>query len=204
MLHYETVHTHTLGLLRKLMLLPQLKGFALAGGTSLALQIGHRVSVDLDFFGNRPFDIEELLELLREIAHVKPLKMSKNILILDMEGVKVDFVNYRYPLLKSVIVIDDLRLLSLEDIEAMKLAAIAGRGRKRDFTDLYFLLKHFTLADIISFYNQKYNDGSKMMIVRSLSYFEDADTDENLKLLKKVDWNEIKTLILRKIKTHYH
>ena len=90
------------------------------------------------------------------------------------------------------------------DIEAMKLAAIAGRGRKRDFTNLYFLLKHFTLADIISFYNQKYNDGSEMMIVRSLSYFDDADTDENLKLLKKVDWNEIKTLILRKIKTHYH
>jgi hypothetical protein len=77
--------------------------------------------------------------------------------------------------------------------------AIAGRGRKRDFTDLYFLLQQFTLREILDFYNQKYHDGSEMMIVRSLTYFDDADTDEDLKLFKKIKWEKVKSTILKEV-----
>jgi predicted nucleotidyltransferase component of viral defense system len=201
MLHYETVFPDTLGLLKTLMNVPELEGFNLAGGTSLALQIGHRLSYDLDMFGNRPFEYQEIMDLLAPIATVKTMSQSRHILILDVAEIKVDFVNYRYPLINPPLLIDGLRLLSTADISAMKLAAIAGRGRKRDFTDLYFLLQEFSLREILDFYNQKYADGSEMMIVRSLTYFDDAETDEDLMLFKKVKWEKVKSTILKEVNT---
>jgi Nucleotidyl transferase AbiEii toxin, Type IV TA system len=140
MLHRKTIAAPTLGLLKDITAIPQLSAFNLAGGTSLALQIGHRLSVDLDFFGHRPFQTQEILDLLQPIGQVRMMSQSRNILVLNVEGVKVDFVNYRYPLITEVIHTEGLRLLDLPDIAAMKLAAIAGRGRKRDFIDIYFLL----------------------------------------------------------------
>ena len=199
MLHYETVFPDTLELLKTLMNIPELEGFNLAGGTSLALQIGHRLSYDLDMFGNRPFEYQEIMDLLAPIATVKTMSQSRHILILDVEEIKVDFVNYRYPLINPPLLIDGLRILSTADIAAMKLAAIAGRGRKRDFTDLYFLLQEFSLREILDFYNQKYADGSEMMIARSLTYFDDAETDEDLKLFKKVKWEKVKSTILKEV-----
>jgi hypothetical protein len=203
MLHYTTIYPNTLELLKKLMAVPELSGFCLAGGTSLALQVGHRISYDLDLFGQRNFDVEEILDLLAPIVKVEILQQSKNILILDAQGIKVDFVNYRYPLLNPTITIDNIRLLSKSDIGAMKLAAIAGRGKKRDFTDVYFLLQEYKLNELMTFYNKKYADSSEMMVVRSLSYFDDADSDEDSVLLKKVDWEVIKDEILSQIKRFY-
>lgn len=185
------------------MALPELAPFALAGGTSLALQIGHRISVDLDFFGSMPLEIEEILDLLHPLGNVTILKQSRNILITDINGVKVDFVNYRYPLLNPPIVIDNLRLVRIEDIAAMKLAAIAGRGRKRDFIDLFFLLKSFSLPEMMGFYTQKYQDGSEMMIARSLTYFNDADSDEDMQMLQPISWDTVKTFITDTVKQHY-
>ena len=93
----------------------------------MALQIGHRVSVDLDFFGHRPFETQELLDELHDLAPLSIMSQSKNILVLNAQGMKVDFVNYRYPLVAVPLLMDGLRLLTLPDIGAMKLAAIAGR-----------------------------------------------------------------------------
>jgi hypothetical protein len=203
MLHRETVATATLDLLEKITAIPELSGFNLAGGTSLALQIGHRLSYDLDFFGNRPFEVQEILDLLQSVGQVNILSQSRNILILNIEGVKVDFVNYRYPLLNDVIQAEDLRLLDLPDIAAMKLAAIAGRGRKRDFVDIYFLLKKYNLSQLLDFYNAKYADGSIFMVSRSLTYFEDANQDEDVMLFKKVEWQKVKDTILKEVQKLY-
>jgi Nucleotidyl transferase AbiEii toxin, Type IV TA system len=203
MLHTSTVYPATLGLLKQLMAMPELNGFNLAGGTSLSLQIGHRISVDLDFFGNCPFEAAEILDLVAICGQVEPLKISRNILILDINGVKVDVVNYRYPLLKPVINIDGIRLLSTADIGAMKLAAIAGRGRKRDFVDLYFILQEYTLTELIQFYNQKYTDGSEMMVARSLTYFGDAEDDTVPELLQTADWQVVESTILQNVKELY-
>ena len=203
MLQTKTIHADTLALLKKIMALPELNGFNLVGGTSLALQIGHRISVDLDLFGNRPFEVSEILDLVRPLGEVRTLSQSKHILILNINGVKVDFVNYRYPLLQDVLLVDNIRLVSLQDIAAMKLAAIVGRGRKRDFTDLFFLLKHFSLSELMEFYNAKYNDGNEMIVVRSLTYFADADLDEDMQLLKKADWHTVKTKLLSEVNKLY-
>lgn len=185
------------------MSLPELNAFNLVGGTSLALQIGHRISVDLDLFGNRPFEVQEILDLMQPLGDVKAMSQSKHILILNINGIKVDFVNYRYPLIHDIKLVDNIRLASIADIAAMKLAAIAGRGRKRDFTDIFFLLKYFSLSDIIGFYNAKYADGNEMIVVRSLTYFGDADYDEDMQLLKKADWQTVKNKILKEVNKLY-
>lgn len=183
---------------------PALSGFYLAGGTSLALQIGHRVSVDLDLFGRRPFETQEILDELSDLAPLSLMSQSKNILILDVQGVKVDFVNYRYPLVAEPLLMEGLRLLTLPDIGAMKLAAIAGRGRKRDFYDLYFLLQQYSLDELMGFYLKKYEDGSEFMVARSIVYFDDADQDEDINLLgKQVKWETVKKTIQQSAKEKY-
>jgi predicted nucleotidyltransferase component of viral defense system len=139
MLHAKTVTPATLELLNEICSIKELKEFNLAGGTALALQIGHRISYDLDFFGRRNFETTEILDLISRSRTTKILSQSKNILILTIDGIKVDFVNYKYPLVSNTIEEGKIRILSVDDIAAMKLAAIAGRGRKRDFYDLYFI-----------------------------------------------------------------
>lgn len=204
MLHHETVAPTTLRLLKSISALPGLSGFSLAGGTALALQLGHRISVDLDFFGNRPFSTYEILDLLNEQKPLSIVSQNKNILILNIQNVKVDFVNYRYPLIAEPMLTDSVRLLTLPDIAAMKLAAIAGRGRKRDFCDIYFLLKRFSLKQMMEFYLQKYDDGSEMMVARSLTFFDDADTDEDPNLLNQnFDWQKVQRTVLQEVKKIY-
>jgi hypothetical protein len=203
MLYTNTVFERTLELLRGLMTVPELNGFNLAGGTSLALQIGHRISYELDMFGARPFEKDEILDLISPLGNHRLLHQTKNILVLDVDGIKVDFVNYKYPLLQDVRLESDIRLVSLADVGAMKLAAITGRGRKRDFTDLYFLLKTYSLSQLMAFYNEKYQDGNEFLVARSLTYFDDADRDEDLQLLKKADWHKVKVTIDKAVQKMY-
>lgn len=199
MLHTNTVAEATLERLTSIQAIEELQDFSLAGGTALALQIGHRISVDLDFFGKTNLSAQEIIDIVDEVGKIKILHQSKNILIIDIDGIKVDFVNYKYPLLSPIIITDSIRLYSKKDIAAMKLAAISGRGRKRDFTDLYFLLKEFSLSEMIRFYKDKFPDGSEFSVIRSLSYFEDAEEDPDLILLEKVSWDEIKTTIKKEV-----
>jgi hypothetical protein len=125
----------------------------LVGGTSLALQYGHRDSIDLDFFGNQPIDEELFLSKLSLFGSVRWIKKSDNILICTVNDIKVDLVSYPYTWIGPVIHVNKLRLASDRDIAAMKLNAIAGRGSKKDFIDLYFILQRFSLNEVISFYN---------------------------------------------------
>lgn len=200
MLQHHTVEPRTLGLLKKIMAIPELSGFNLAGGTALALQIGHRISVDLDFFGARPFEKDEILSLLEDVGEPYILQHSRNILILNIHGVKVDFVNYKYPWLREIKLEDGIRLVSLPDIGAMKLGAITGRGKKRDFTDVYFLLKQYKLAELLSFYRDKYPDGNEFLVLRSLTYFEDAEEDEEPELLFEAAWPDVKKTIEEEVR----
>jgi len=195
MLQHHTVEPGTLGLLKDIMAIPELIGFNLAGGTALALQIGHRKSIDLDFFGARPIDMDEIVGLLEPLGDLRLLQHTRNILILNIKGVKVDFVNYKYPWLRAIQIVEDIRLASLPDIGAMKLGAIAGRGKKRDFTDLYFLLQQFTMSELLGFYREKYQDGNEFLVLRSLTFFEDAEEDLKLELFEKADWSEVKQTI---------
>ena len=198
MLHYETIIPETHSLLEKLSTLPVLEDARLVGGTALALQLGHRTSVDLDFFGRINADSEDLRDILREVGRVEVASVSKNINIFWINGVKVDMVNYPYPWLDLPIVEDGVRLASLNDIAAMKISAIVNRGTKKDFIDLYTLLQHFALDEILDMYSRKYSDGSLFIVMKSLTYFDDAETDPMPNVLNDTTWETVKDF-LRKV-----
>ena len=175
MLHYETIEPATLELLKRLQEITLLSKTRLVGGTSLALQIGHRKSIDIDLFGEVDCEQYELVDSLSEIGKLTIIKESRNIHVYQLDGVKVDIVNYKYPWIKPMIVEDELRLADIRDIAAMKITAIIGRGTKKDFIDLAFLLDIFPLDIILSCYEKKYPEASRFMAMKSLVYFDDAD-----------------------------
>lgn len=198
MLHYETVDARTLDLLKQLQQLEDLEPFLLVGGTSLALQIGHRKSIDLDFFADNkkyPIDLEDIPDAIRHLGSIDVFHKRKSLLQLFLNDVKVDFVSYRYEFIENPLLEDGLRLASIPDIGAMKLSAITGRGSKKDFIDLYFLLRIHTLPELFDFYRKKYPDSADFMVYKSLSYFVDADAEEMPEMLQPVEWESVKTTI---------
>ena len=191
MLYLETVESSTLELLKKLQRLPVLEQTRLVGGTALALQLGHRKSIDLDFFGTVDCEAEYLRESIAGIASLTILKESPHIHIYIVDGIKVDIVNYKYPWLDDVVLEQGLRLASVSDIAAMKITAIIGRGTKKDFIDIAFLLHHFSLEEILHFYAAKYNDSSVFMAMKSLAYFDDAEADPMPDMFVNQSWQQL-------------
>ena len=202
MLSYKTVESHTLELLKGLMSEPLFASLRLVGGTALALQYGHRCSVDLDFFGTIEEDAEEVKSVLRKYGNLIVIKESQNIKIYQLEGVKVDIVNYAYSWIDAPIVEDGISLASPHDIAAMKINAIEGRGTKKDFIDMYFLLQHYTLKEILAFYQKKYPENSIFRALMSLSYFDDAEEQFMPKMFSSVSWEEMKTFILAQVERY--
>ncbi|HEB62427.1 MAG TPA: hypothetical protein ENI82_04660 [Bacteroidetes bacterium] len=203
MLQTQAVEAQLLELLKDLMKEDLFQSFYLVGGTSLSLQLGHRNSIDIDLFGSDYLDNIEILEILNRLGKVTTLKQSKVIKIYEVNGIKVDIVSYQYPWLEPAKVIEGIRLASKKDIAAMKLNAITGRGSKKDFIDLYFLLKEYTLKEIMAFYNEKFKDGSSFLVLKSLCYFEDADKQKMPKMYIDISWKEIKNIILEKYNSFF-
>ena len=201
MLQKQAVTPQLMELLNKIMTESLFSNFYLVGGTALALQLGHRNSIDIDMFGKASIDSGLFLDKLSEFGKVKIIQNSKNILVLKVNNVKVDFVNYNYPMLSEYLFEDNIRMYSKIDIATMKLNAIAGRGSKKDFIDLYFLLKEFSLEKMLSFYKKKYDDGSVFLVLKSLTYFEDADIQQQPKMYVDFDWHHCKKTIIDQIKT---
>ncbi|MBK7466990.1 MAG: nucleotidyl transferase AbiEii/AbiGii toxin family protein [Saprospiraceae bacterium] len=113
-----------------------------------------------------------------------------------MENVKVDLVPYRHPLISPIQVLDGIRMCSLEDIAAMKIQAILGRGRKKDFWDIAELFKHFKLNEIIAFHKEKFP--SQMLLIsipQALSYFDEAEESEDPISINGMDWDAVKDVI---------
>jgi predicted nucleotidyltransferase component of viral defense system len=201
MLFYETIHAQTLGLLKKLQSEDLFSNLRLVGGTSLALQIGHRISVDIDLFGDLKCDNITLNNTLKSLAQYRIIQQTENIHIYNIENIKVDVVNYPYPWLQAPVTKDGLTLAAIEDIAAMKLAAITGRGSKKDFIDLYFLLQRFSLEELLHLYSKKYNEGSVFMVLRSLAYFDDAEEELMPKMFVDIKWEKVKETIIDKLKS---
>ena len=177
MLHYETIYPNTLELLKKIQSLDMFKESRLVGGTALALQLGHRVSVDLDFFGKIDAPLEDIVFELSSFASVSPISASKMMRFLIVDGIKVDIVNYPYPWIDSPVVENGVTLASIQDIAAMKLSAITNRGTKKDFIDYYFLLKTYSLEELLDLYVRKFSDAQLFTAIKSLTYFQDAEAD---------------------------
>jgi hypothetical protein len=177
MLHKETVEPATLDLIRKLQADPELQGFQMAGGTALALMIGHRISVDIDLFSQNEFDAEALSVHLDKNYGYSLQFIHRNTLKGFIGNVFVDILTHPYPFVGEFIHEDEITLISKQDIAAMKVNAIAGNGtRAKDFVDIYFLLKEFTMKDIIGFYGEKYAQHNTFHALKSLTWFDDIDT----------------------------
>ena len=203
MLYTQTVAEPTLDLLKRLLAVPELDNFALVGGTNLSLRFGHRISVDLDLFTPEPFNLSEIQQAInKRFSQVRELNARKQTLLYTIERVKIDILLHEYPYLQPIDVIDGLRLASLPDVVAMKLGAVAGRGAKKDFWDVNELLKHYSVADLVGFYTQKYPNSDAGQILRSLVYFEDAESQENPYDLKGLTWPQVKNRITEHIKEY--
>jgi predicted nucleotidyltransferase component of viral defense system len=202
MLQYHTVEPATLDLLKKISAIPSFSSHRLVGGTSLALQFGHRLSVDLDFFSTEQFDHEEILFNLKSIGKIEIVSKSKFINCFFINDIKVDFVSLPYQWLEEPMIEDSIRLAGRKDIAAMKLSAITNRGSKKDFIDIGLLIEQLGLTQMLTLYRQKYPDGMEMMVLRSLVYFQDAEDQSDPVMLIPYNWEEVKKLILNETKKY--
>ena len=169
----------------------------MAGGSSLALQYGHRISVDFDFFTPHSFVGKEIIGKLQKAGTFTLQETAeKNTLLGLFNSVKFSIFLYKYPLVSNCVMFNKIRLASLQDISAMKLAAAMDRGTKKDFIDLFFLSKNGIGLDLaLKYYDKKYQKLANNMysLIKSLSYFDDAEKLEMPKMLEKITWNEVKT-----------
>ncbi len=195
MLQTDTVNKYTLELLEKICCNQQFNDFFLVGGTALALQFGHRVSVDLDFFSLTSFNQKKLKEVLIDEFDAQIFAIDRNAISGTIDEVKFDFIAHQYPLLKPVLIARSLRLSSLEDIAAMKLNAVRNRGTKKDFVDIYFLLQKFNLDKLLQLVNLKYPNHVDILTLKSLVYFDDAENQPDCNMLVDVSWEEVKQKI---------
>ena len=198
MLHYQTITEDTLAILKHVQNMPAFSEYRLVGGTALALHFGHRVSVDLDFFGKRDLTIEDITEGLHRFGEVRILKNSPAIKVLSVNNIKMDVVNYKYDWIEDSLNEDGLILAKVKDIAAMKIAAITGGGSKKDFFDLTLLLKYYSLEEILNFFGLKYPDSTVYLALKSLIYFDDADQEPDPIMFELMTWKEVKKVIERK------
>lgn len=179
------------------------KDMRLVGGTALALQYGHRQSIDLDFFGELSCDIEGTKAVLSKYGRVTVLKETETIRIYIVNNIKVDFVHYScYPWIDDAIIENGIRLASAKDIAAMKINSIEGRDTRKDFVDIYYILEHFTLSEIMNFYKEKYPNYSDFRALMSLTYFEDAEQQPMPKMFGKTSWTDMKQKILEEVRKY--
>jgi len=174
---------------------PEMDAFYLAGGSAAALHLGHRVSVDLDFFSPEVFDPAALVSHLSDIGPIAVQQESRGTFVGQLAGTQVSFFYYAYPLLEADTPCRGVRVASLLDIALMKLAAISQRGRRRDFVDLYCICKSgYALADLLRRVPEKYATLSypSYHLLRALAYFDDAEEDPPLRMLKPAAWARVK------------
>lgn len=191
----KTILPDTLRAIQLISNIPQIKEGYLAGGTALALQIQHRISVDLDFFTQQEFNESQLSAKLASLPGFVQEGVAQWTLWGAIGQTKFSIFYYKYPLLEQTIPFEGIQLASLADIAAMKIHAIEQRGTRRDFVDVYFLAKKYTLSQMIDFYQKKYtaSEDNLYTVLRSLDYFEDAEQESQMpNMLIDVEWGKVK------------
>ena len=203
MLHIETVEPRTFSLLEQLMKEPTLAGFGLVGGTALSLLYGHRKSEDLDLFSTEKFENEEVISKLNQLFGGRVLLEQKPPqfgIFCFIDDVKVDLVRHPHPLIAPPKLVEGVRMFSTEDIIAMKVQAVLGRGKKKDFWDIAELLEHYSVEDFVRFHQQKYSTQNLLISVpQAITYFKDAEESEDPVSLKNQSWQQVKRSITKKV-----
>jgi len=204
MLYTETVESSTLELLRRLMRDSRLSDFLLAGGTNLALRLGHRLSVDLDMFSYQHFDSISLAEYLTQNYNFEKTDVRERDTVMGfINDVKVDIIAHVYPLIEEPFIAEGtIRLYSIRDVVAMKLVAISDNGKRlKDFVDIAFLSTKMSLNQMLGAYSQKYQNSSALHALRGLAYFDDINFDVSINLTNGVfNWKKIEKRIREMIR----
>ena len=204
MLFTQTIEPGTLSVLKKLMDLPELNPFCLVGGTALSLKYGHRKSIDLDLFSSEQFDNEEIIDVLQtKFGDSFVYQSGKWGIFAFIEKIKVDIIHYPHPIIGKIEIVDNIRFYNNQDLIAMKLQAILGRGVKKDFWDIAQLFEEYTLEEMIYFHSQKYpNQMLVISIPQALTYFSDAEESENPVTLNNWKWADIKRIISENVRSY--
>lgn len=201
MLQISAVEKNTFDLLTRLMREPLLDKTRLVGGTSLALQLGHRKSTDLDFFSAEVPDIESIVSLLTDKYGYTAQIITAKSTIGYIEGIKIDVIYHPYQWLEEPLVEGGIRLAGLTDIAAMKMHAIANSGqRPKDFVDIAYLSCHFSYNHIKEMALKKYPMYDPIMFDRAIIYFGDVNTEaiDNIKMIGAfMDWSKIESRIIK-------
>lgn len=199
--YWESISLAMKEILRFLGQQPYINRFYLAGGTALSLQIGHRSSVDLDFFSELDeLDEASRTEIVRSLK-LKDLQVLENVggnLLMLLDGVRIGFFGYGYPLVQEPAWLNNVALASLVDIGLMKCDALISRGSRKDFYDLYFISRLIPLENLLQFGEKKYPlfRDFAMVVLESMILFDIADRDVQPELLVGVSWYQIKTYFL--------
>jgi hypothetical protein len=201
-LYLNTIPQATRSVLDKIKTIPDIQHFYLTGGTALSLQLGHRESEDLDFFTKTPFKPELLQQKLTQYGVLQNVQMDEGTLNLSIDTVKLQFLHYPYALLESCTVWNGISVSSVLDISCTKLITISMRGSKKDFIDLYFILQQFTLKKLFAKLDEKYTHikYNYPHILKSLVYFDDAESQPVPKMHKEIVWQDVKTAIIQHVK----
>lgn len=169
--------------------------FYLAGGTALALQLGHRISYDLDFFTREEFNENDTINRLRKLGKVEVDVQRKGTFVGKLNDTKISFLFYQYPLIAPSTAWLGIRIADIPDLSCMKLDAIQARGRKRDFVDLWAIIRSGgSLGKTMTLFEKKYSGVryNRQHLFKSLTYFADAEEDDMPEMLKAVSWDEVK------------
>ena len=194
---------------KRLDILPLLKifkkDFYLAGGTSLALQIGHRDSIDFDFFRQGNLDTKKIFEQIQDIFYehkiIKVQEEKNTLTVLIDEDIKLSFFSYKYKTLKPLIDEKYLSLASVEDIACMKLSAILSRATNKDYIDLFYIFKKYNIDEILNLAKEKFDDIDINLVLKSLVYFGDVEFEPIVfKHNAKVEFDEIKNFLISLLK----
>jgi len=200
--HREVITASTEATLRTLRDAHIVDSFYLAGGTGLALQFGHRLSLDLDFFAAVQFDEEALLQRVHTLAEFSLVAKAPYTFHTTIGETKISFLGYAYPVLFPAVRFLEVAVADLRDIACMKVSAIASHGTKRDFVDLYVSAQRFGLAEVLHLFDRKYAQThySRIHILKSLTFFGDAEKDPMPHMLIPLDWDEVKQFFLREVR----
>ena len=201
MLQKETIKDNTLELLKKLQREETLSTTRLVGGTALALQIGHRISVDLDLFSKEPLDINAIEQILTHKFNFSAHFISKGSVRGEIDGIKIDILHHPYEWIDEPVCEEDIIMASLQDITAMKLNSIIHNGtRPKDFLDVAYLSQFFSYDDMRSLLVQKYPEYDPILLDRCINYFDDIETDfvADIRLVDgRVNFNKVKQRLIQ-------
>ncbi len=184
--------------------MPELQSFNLVGGTALALKYGHRTSIDLDLFSTENFEHQTVIKALEKTfgdSFTYDGDFAKWGIFCFIDGIKVDLVHYPHPMIHPAELWDTVRMYDDRDLIAMKIQAILGRGKKKDFWDIAELLDHYDLSQIIDFHKTKYPNQMLLIgIPQAIIYFKDADNSDEPVSFKGQTWNDIQEIIQEKVR----